>query len=264
MQATIDDRRVSYESVGSGTPVLLMHAFPLNRTMYEQQAAGLSSAGRVITFDFPGVGRSEVAPLTMDAMADVAAKLLDGLKIQKAIVGGVSMGGYVALAFARRHPNRLCGLVLANTRAAADTDEARKGRAETAKVALQDGSSAIADMMLPKLLSDHARKKNHKTVERVRAMIEATPPEVIADLLSAMAERPDSTAMLSEIAVPTLVIAGQEDVLTPADEARDWAAKIPGGKYVEIEKVGHLANLENSEAFNAAIAAFIGVINHAS
>ncbi len=261
MQATIEDRRVGYESLGSGTALVLMHAFPLNRTMYEAQAAALSGKARVITFDFPGVGRSEGAPLTMDGMADLTAKLLDALQISKAVVGGVSMGGYAALAFARRHPDRLAGLLLANTRAASDTDEAKKGRSEMADVALREGAAAIADRMIPKLFSEAARKKQRKVVERTREMIEATPPEVIADLLKALAGREDSTPFLGEIGVPTMVIAGEADVITPAEESRSWASEIPGAEYVEIEKAGHLANLEAPDAFNQAVARLLERVN---
>ncbi|MEZ5361706.1 MAG: alpha/beta hydrolase [Bryobacterales bacterium] len=257
MQATIDDRRVGYDAVGSGVPLLLLHAFPLNRTMYAEQTQGLRDAARVITFDLPGVGRSEPGPLSVDGMADLAAGLLDALQIPRAIIGGVSMGGYAAMAFARRHPERLLGLVLANTRAAADSEEAREGRAEMAKVARDQGPSAIAERMLPKLLGPTALKRNRKLVDRVRAMIEGVPGEVISDLLTALAERADSTPSLAAIDVPTLVIASEDDAVTPASEAREWAQEIPESRYVEIPGVGHLSNLEAPTEFNKAVRSFL-------
>ncbi|MCB1022434.1 MAG: alpha/beta fold hydrolase [Acidobacteria bacterium] len=257
MQATIDDRRVGYDAAGSGVPLLLLHAFPLNRTMYAEQAEGLRDIARVIAFDAPGVSRSEPGPLSIDGLADLAVGLLDALQIPRAVVGGVSMGGYVALSFARRHPDRLLGLILANTRAAADSEEARKGRAETAQVARKQGPGAIAEQMLPKVLGPTALKRNRKLVSRVRAMIEGVPGEVIADLLAALAGRADSTPSLGAISVPTLVIASEDDTVTPAAEARQWAQEIPESRYVEIPGVGHLSNLEAPTEFNQAIRTFL-------
>jgi pimeloyl-ACP methyl ester carboxylesterase len=257
MQATIEDRRVGYDSTGAGVPLLLLHAFPLHRGMYAEQVEGLRGVARVLTLDAPGVGRSEPAPLSIDGIADLAAGLLDALQIPKAVVGGVSMGGYAALAFARRHPDRLLGLILANTRAAADSDEARKGRAEMAAVARAQGPAAIAERMLPKVLGPATLKRNRKLVDRVRQMIESLSGDVIADLLGALAGRTDSTAILSQISVPTLVIASEDDTLTPASEALVWAQAIPGSRYVEIEGVGHLSNMEAPERFNQAVRNFL-------
>ena len=257
MQTTIDDRRVGYDSAGSGVPLLLLHAFPLNRTMFVEQVEGLRDVARVVTPDVPGVGRSEPAPLSIDGIADSAAQLLDALHIQRAVVGGVSMGGYAALAFARRCPQRLLGLVLANTRAAADSDEARQGRAAMAAVARNEGPSAIAERMLPKILGSTALKRNRKLVDRVREMIESIPGEAIAEMLSALAGRSDSTPILPNIDVPTLVIASEEDTLTPASEALQWSMKIPGSRYVEIQGAGHLSNLEAPEKFNQAVREFL-------
>lgn len=257
MQTTIGDRRVGYESHGEGLPLLLLHGFPLDRTMFHDQNLGLAPFARVLTFDVPGVGASEPAPLSMESIADTAAGLLDALGLKRAVVGGVSMGGYAALAFARRHPHRLSGLVLANTRAAADSDTAREGRRETAAAALRDGSDAIARGRMSTILGATARRKNPKLVERVRAMIAGVRPEVIAELAGALGRRLDSTELLERIAVPTLVVCAEEDELTPTGESRAWAVKIPGVDLVEICKAGHLANMEAPESFNAAVAAFL-------
>jgi pimeloyl-ACP methyl ester carboxylesterase len=257
MQTTIDDRRVAYDSAGSGVPLLLLHAFPLTRAMYSDQVEALRDVARVLTLDAPGVGRSEPGPLTIDGIADLAGRLLEALQIPRAVVGGVSMGGYAALAFARRHPDKLLGLVLANTRAAADSDEGRKGRAEMAAVARKEGPSAIAERMLPKVLGATALKRNRKLVERVREMIESVPGDVIADLLGALAGRADSTPILEKIQVPTLVIAAEEDTLTPASEALEWSKLIPASRYVEIQGAGHLSNLEAPDKFNKAVREFL-------
>jgi pimeloyl-ACP methyl ester carboxylesterase len=257
MQTTIEDRRVGYDSAGSGVPLLLLHAFPLNRTMFTEQIDGLRDVARVITPDVPGVGRSESGRLTIDGIAHLAAQLLDALHIQRAVVGGVSMGGYAALAFARLHPDRLLGLALANTRAAADNDEAKQGRVALAAVARNEGASAVAERMLPKLLGASTLKRNRKIVDRVREIIESIPGEAIAEMLAALAGRADSTPFLQRIGVPTLVIASDEDVATPAAEAQDWAKQIPGSRYIEIQGAGHLSNIEAPEKFNHAIREFL-------
>jgi pimeloyl-ACP methyl ester carboxylesterase len=203
------------------------------------------------------VGNSERAKLSIDGMADTAAGLLDALQVRQAVVGGVSMGGYAALSFARRYPDRLQGLILSNTRAAADNDEGRQNRSTMAQLAMSQGSAAIAEQMLPKLLGATSYKKNRKLVDRIREMIETTPPNVIADLLAAMAERADSTDLLASIDVPTLVICGDEDVLTPAEEARQWSAAIPRSTLVVMENAGHLSNLEAPERYNLIVRNFL-------
>lgn len=225
--------------------------------MYAAQGEGLADVARVLAFDVPGVGRSEPTTLSMDSVADCAARLLDALQIERAVVGGVSMGGYASLAFARRRPDRLRGLILANTKPAADTDEARAGRRAMADLALSEGAAAVAEKLIPKILGETARRKNRALVARVREMIEAVPPETIAALLDAMAARPDSTPDLASIDVPTLVVHSEQDALIPPAEARDYAAKIPSSTYVEIPGVGHLANMEAPEAFNRAVREFL-------
>jgi 3-oxoadipate enol-lactonase len=254
MQATIGGRAISYFVEGEGTPLLLMHAFPLNRTMFDAQVRDLSRIAKVIVFDVPGLGQSAPGPVGMDDQARVAADLLDVLKIGKAVVGGVSMGGYAAFSFARIFPERLLGLILADTRPAADTADARAGRQKSAEFVLQHGSAELGKQLLPKLI---AARTDEKIAGEVRAMIEAAPPKVVAELLSAMGSRRDSTDLLSMIKVPTLVICGAEDAITPAEEAREWSSKITGAKYVEIPGAGHLSNLERPDEFNRAVSQWL-------
>ncbi|MDA0204070.1 MAG: alpha/beta hydrolase [Acidobacteria bacterium] len=219
MQATIGGRAVSYFVEGQGTPVLLMHAFPLNQTMFEVQLRDFSRIAKVILFDVPGLGQSAPGPVGIDDQARIAAGLLDVLKIDKAIVGGVSMGGYAAFSFARIFPERLLGLLLADTRPAADTADARAGRQKSADFVLQNGSAELAKQLLPKFVGA-AELADERIAGNVRQMIEAAPPKVVADLLSALGSRRDSTDLLSMIKVPTLVICGEEDAITTAAEAR--------------------------------------------
>ena len=252
MQATIGGRAISYFIQGAGTPLLLMHAYPLNRTMFDAQLRELSRIAKVIVFDVPGLGQSAPGPVGMDDQARIAGELLDVLKIDRAVVGGVSMGGYAAFSFARIFPDRLLGLILADTKPAADNAEARAGRQKSAEFVLQNGSTELAKQLLPKFIAAPAQA-DEKIVSQVRGMIEAAPPKVVAELLSALGSRRDSGDILSRIKAPTLVICGAEDAITPAAEARKWSAKIAGAKYVEIPGAGHLANLERPELFNQAV-----------
>ena len=234
-----------------------MHAFPLDRAMFEPQNKGLADSLRVITFDCPGVGDSQAGPVTMGEIADLGVAVLDSLNIEKAVVGGVSMGGYAAFALERCYPDRLLGLLLANTRPAGDTEQAKAGRRELAAVAQQQGAAAVAERMLPKLLGETTRRERPAVVERVRTIIERTAPETIVRWLDALARRADSTDRLAEISVPTLIIAGEEDSLAPAREAGEWAKRIPGSRFAALPAAGHLPNLETPEAVNAQVKQFL-------
>lgn len=257
MQTTIHHLRIGYDVQGQGIPLLLMHAFPLNRSMFRPQSEGQSTVARVLTFDAPGVGDSEGGPVSMDSIADLGAALLDANRIDRAVVGGVSMGGYAAFAFVRRHAGRLLGLVLANTRPTADSEENRAARREMAALARQQGVVEIADRMLPKLLGETSQRHRPQVVATTRSVIESTDPEAIAALLEALAERADSSDLLERISVPTLVIAGEEDSLAPPDRTAEWARLIPAAQMVVIPQTGHLPNLEMPEAFNAHLEKFL-------
>jgi pimeloyl-ACP methyl ester carboxylesterase len=226
--------------------------------MFAAQRAGLGDSIRLITFDVPGAGESAPGVVSIDGIAAIAAALLDHLGIDKAVVGGVSMGGYAAFAFARRRPERLRGLILANTRAVADTGEGKTARKAMAAVAMEQGASEIANRMIGKLLGETTRRVRPAVVSNVRAMIESTPPETIAMLLDALANREDSTATIGTIDVPTLAIAGEEDTLAPPAETAGWAAQIRGARFVAIERAGHLACLEEPASFNRALKNFAG------
>lgn len=257
MRAHLLGHDIAYDDSGSGIPVLLMHAFPLDRRMFAPQRAALAYSMRLITFDVPGAGDSASGAVSIDGIADIAAALLDHLGIDKAVVGGVSMGGYAGFAFVRRHAERLRGLILANTRAVADTDEGKAARKAMAEVALQQGPAEIANRMIERLLGQTTLRGRPEVVKQVRAMIESTPPETIAMLLEALANREDSTATLGAIDVPTLAIAGEEDPLAPPAETAGWAAQIREARFVRIDRAGHLACLEDPAAFNNTIRDFV-------
>lgn len=247
-----NDAELFYRDEGRGAPLVLLHAFPLSHAMWDAQIQVLSARRRVITPDTRGFGQSTLgsAAPTMDSYADDVAALLDHLGLERVMLGGLSMGGYIAFAFLRRHATRLHGLILANTRALPDSEAARQGRETNAVLAETQGTTPIAEAMLPRLLSPNA---SEAVQQQVRKLILANSGSGIAAALRAMAGRPDSTPQLAEIAVPTLVIGAELDPLIPLDEIRTMAAAIPGSRLEEISGVGHLSNLEAPEAFTAVL-----------
>jgi 3-oxoadipate enol-lactonase len=260
MRVRIGSAEIAYHDRGSGPALLLLHAFPLSLVMWEEQAQSLSTTHRVLRFDARGFGGSSPGgdAFTMERLADDAAALLDALGIEKAVVGGCSMGGYVAFAFARRHPQRLGGLVLQDTRAAADSAEAKTNRATIASRVLAEGAAAAVEVFLPKLLGETSKREQPELVSRVRQWIQAAPPRAIANALHALAMREDSRPTLPVIRVPTLVVVGDEDVLTPPAEAGEMAAAIAAARLERIPRAGHLCNLESPRAFDAALRRFLG------
>ena len=251
---------VEYDDAGHGLPVVLLHAFPLSRALWRPQREALKDTYRVLTPDLRGFGGTSPfdGPPSVERMADDVAALLDALKINVPVVlGGLSMGGYVALAFARRHAGRLRGLILADTKAEADTPEAKANRDKMIAFAGANAPGQVADQMLPKLLGDTTRAERPAVAEEVKALASAQTPAGIIDGLRALRDRPDATPGLGRIAVPTLVVVGGEDTLTPPDVARTLAAGIPGARLVVIEGAGHLANLERPETFNDALRSFL-------
>jgi 3-oxoadipate enol-lactonase len=259
MKATIDGVEIAYEVTGAGPTLLLLHAFPLGLSMWDAQVAALSATHRVVRFDARGFGGSAPGegPLTMERIADDGAALLDLLGIERAVVGGCSMGGYAAFAFVRRHRQRLAGLVLQDTRAGADTAEAMANRAALAARVLAEGAAAAVEAFLPKLVGETTHRERPDLVAGLRERILATSPQGIANSLHGLASRADSRGTLPTIAVPTLVLVGAEDVLTPPSEATTMAAAIPRARLDVIPRAGHLANLESPAAVNAALRAFL-------
>ena len=257
--ATINGLNLAYTDQGRGSPVVLLHAFPQNRAMWTPQVEALSKTNRVIAPDFRGFGESDAPPgsYTLGQFADDIAGLLDHLAIQRAVFVGLSMGGYTLFAFYQKYPDRVKGLVLADTRAQADTEEGRAGRLAMAQTAQARGAGAIADIMLPKLLSPVALQTGPDLVQRVRTTIEQTPISGIVGALMAMAGRPDSVALLAQIACPTLIITGELDGPAPPSDGKLMAERIPGARLEIIQQAGHLANLEQPEAFNRALQLFL-------
>jgi len=258
MQATINGITLAYNDTGRGLPIVFLHAFPLNRTMWAEQESALSSHHRVITIDLRGHGESD-APLwhyTIDQAAGDVRALLDHLSIRQALFVGLSMGGYILLAFYRKYADRVKGMVLADTRARADKPEEKAGRFQMAQVAYKQGPSVIADIMIPKLLSPATIQTRPEIAQRVRTMIEGNQISGIAGDLMAMAERPDSVPLLKQIACPTQIIVGELDQATPPADAKLMAEQIPHARLAIIPNAAHLANLEQPEAFTRLIEEF--------
>jgi 3-oxoadipate enol-lactonase len=245
-----------------GRTILFVHAFPVNASMWLPQFESMAGKHRLVAPDLRGFGHSDPydGSLAMAAMADDLAAMIDRLALGRVILVGLSMGGYIALAFAKAHAEKLAGLVLADTRAAADTDEVRKGRYRLMERARKDGATAVADQMLPKLLSANAHASNPDLVARVRSMIESTPVQTIVAALEGMATREDLRPRLGELSVPVLVIVGSEDTVTPSDEAKEMADAIPGARITKLDGVGHLSNLEGPDEFSRLLLEFVDSI----
>lgn len=252
---------LDFDDDGPGPVVVLLHGFPLNRTMWEAQQTKVGSRYRVIAPDLRGHGHT-AAPdgiYTIDAMADDVIDLLNAMQLKDPVVlGGLSMGGYIALSLVARYPERVRALMLMDTRAGADSTEAALGREELAKK-VEAGRSVrpVVEAMLPKLFSEMTRTHHADRMEPVRHMMEKTPVRAVAGALRGMAARPDRTSDLVQIKVPTLILVGEDDTVTPPAEARAMAEAIPGAQLVIIPKAGHLAPWENPAASNEAILRFL-------
>lgn len=257
---TVNDISIAFLDQGQGVPVVLVHGFPFDHTMWNAQIKTLSGTHRVIAPDLRGFGRSSVTPgrVTMRQFADDLAALLDALDVTEPIVlVGSSMGGYVALAFQRWHGQRLRALVLCDTRALSDTPEMATARWATADQVVRDGPAMLIDTMLPKLFSEKTVTNRPAVVDAVRSVMAGTDREAIAAAARGMAERPDMSETLREIDCPTLVLVGEHDTISPPAEMRDLACDIPGAAFVEIPGSGHMTPVERPAEISAAILAFV-------
>ncbi len=279
-----------YVDRGSGLPLVLIHGFPLDHTMWTEQIDALAGSGperstsgvsplsqagegpgvravsRVLAPDLRGfgcspLGTTEDDKVTMDQFADDLAAWLDALAIREPVVlCGLSMGGYIVFQFWRKFAARLRGLILCDTKAVADTPEGAAGRRSMAERVLREGPAPLMESMLPKLLAETTRQQRPYLVEQLRSVIAAGNPQGIAAAARGMAERPDMTAALGQIRCPTLVMVGQQDVISPPAEMRGLAAAIPGAKFVEIPAAGHMSPLENPVAVSMAVREFLATV----
>jgi len=253
---------MSYEDSCDRVPVLLIHGYPLSNMLWDIQMNDLTDIARMIAPDLRGHGMTDPTepPYSMSLFAEDCAGLLDHLGITgPVVVGGLSMGGYVAFEFCRQYPERVAGLILSATRAGADSAEAKEARDKAAGVAIAEGTAAIAEGMLPKLLAPGNYEAQPDLVNFVREMMQETSEDGVVGALTAMRDRPDSTPDLPALDVPVLILHGQEDQLIPLAEAEVMAAALPRAKLVVVPGAGHLPNLEQPEIFNDAVREFLEI-----
>jgi 3-oxoadipate enol-lactonase len=252
--------KIAYDDVGTGLPIILLHAFPLDRTMWAPQVDPISSAGfRVIALDLPEFGGTtpEKDGFTIDRCADIVASFLQALDIPKAVVVGLSMGGYVAMSIARRHSALLAGMILADTRAAPDVPQARANRDKLIAAVQAKGPVAAVDAMLSNLFSEQTRTTNPAVIERARQIILRQSTSGIVAGLRALRDRPDAAPELHSVTAPLLVLVGEFDTVTPLLAAARIAGNVRKSDLAYIPGAGHLSSLENPEAFNSAVIAFL-------
>ena len=258
----VGDTRLAVRTVGSGMPLLLLHAFPLDHAMWEWQEP-LADHLRLIAADQRGFGGSASAgPQSIAQLADDAAALLDALHVgEPAVVCGVSMGGYVAQHLAVRHPGRVRALVMVDTKLEADTPEARAGRSELAGKVGRLGQSILADAMIPRLLAASPAAANDPrrgAIESaLRRMILAQPVPTIQAALAALGARPDMAEAMGGVRVPTLLVVGEEDAITPVACMERAEAIIDGARLLIVPRAGHLVPMEAPDVFNAAVLEFL-------
>lgn len=257
---TANGVRLAVLDRGQGRTIVLLHGFPLDHTMWRHQVEMLSGQYRVIAPDLRGFGASEAIPgtATMEDMADDTSALLDALEVRQPVVlCGLSMGGYIAWEMMRKYAWRLSALVLCDTRSQPDTPAAANARLETAQRVLGEGMGSLAENMLERLLAPGTRERQHDVVQGLREAMLRANPEGVAAALRGMAARRDATPLLHTIGIPTLVLGGTQDAITPPAEMERMAAAIPGARWVPIPDAGHMAPCENPQAVNRAMADFL-------
>jgi pimeloyl-ACP methyl ester carboxylesterase len=256
----VGETRLQVVDQGTGRPLLLVHGFPLDHTMWRGQIDELSRDYRVLAPDLRGFGRSDVSCgiVTMERFADDLAALLDVLHVDEPVIFcGLSMGGYIAWQFWRRHGRRLAQLILCDTRAAADTPEAVQARQDLAQRVLAEGTEPLVAAMISRLFAQGTRERQPALIDSTTAVIRATAPAGAAAALLGMAQRVDATAWLPQLQLPTLVVCGEEDVIATVTEMRQIAAALPQAQLAVVPACGHMAPLEDAPHVTQLIRTFL-------
>ncbi|MEU1622280.1 alpha/beta fold hydrolase [Streptomyces sp. NPDC005722] len=248
------------EGEGPGTPLVLVHGHPFDRSMWAPQVAAAAAGRRVVVPDLRGYGASEVVPgiTLLETFARDLAALMDHLGVAEAVVGGLSMGGQIVMEFQRLFPGRTTGLLLADTFPGAETEEGRRAREAMAERLVAEGMSGYADYVLDRMIAPRNVTALPGVAAHVLRMMRGTSPEGAAAALRGRALRPDYGAVLAAVRVPTLIVVGRDDVYTPVAEAEAMHAAVRGSRLVVVEGAGHLPNLERPDAFDAALLGFLG------
>ncbi len=252
--------RLAVEDVGTGQPILLVHGFPLNHEMWSAQIDDLATDYRVIAPDLRGFGASEATPgtVSMDQFADDLVGILNALELKEPVtLAGLSMGGYVAFSFWKRHADRLGALILLDTKSAADAPDTAEGRRQSAQAVRDGDMENLISGLMGKVLAPATAVAQPAVAERVHAIMASSDPVGVSAALLGMAERQDWTSSLESIRLPTLVVVGSDDAISPPAEMQQIADAIPGAEFVEIANAGHLSPMENPKAVNAALRAFM-------
>ena len=255
--------KIAFEEYGEGFPVVLLHAFPLSRKMWSPQIEAIRGTGfRLILPDLRGFGETNnFADInSIEDMASDISELLDSLEIELAIIGGLSMGGYVTFSLLRLNPQRFKALILCDTTCTADTDEKRRNRYQLIEKVEEKGAQALIENMLPNLVGEFTKQNNEKLLSELKQMFAETNPQAAIAALRGMAERKDRTEILSEIKIPTVLIFGEDDAITNLETARKMNEQIPFSNLSIIKNAGHYSNLEQPELFNSALLIFLKTI----
>ena len=247
-----------FEEAGAGPAVVLLHGFPLDSRIWKGQRDALASRYRVIAPDLRGFGKSQSREtFTIESLADDVHALLAEIGALPCVLGGLSMGGYVALEYVKKYPTDLRALMLIDTKAEGDTPEGKEARVKMAQLAREKGSAAVAEQMMPKMLAPDADKYRPAVVKELRAIMEACPATTIENALMAMRERRDHSANLPSIAAPTLILVGEADAITPPKVSQAMKDAIPNSQMVLIKGAGHMTPMEQPEQVNQAMMAFL-------
>ena len=263
MKINIGNGFLHYETLGRGTPLLFIHGYPLSGKIWDPQMNALSAHASLISIDLRGHGESYPyeGPYSMDLLANDCKTLLDELNIrEQAVVCGLSMGGYVAMAMYRNFPELFMGMILTSTRPGPDSPEVKSNREIAIHNARQYGAISIADSMLPKLFSPITLSINPDLLNHVHSMMAKTSVQGMVGVLQGMRDRPDSTPLLAKISCPVLIIHGTDDQIIPMKEAELMAQQIPKSQLVKINRAGHLVNLEQPEKYNQALLDFLNTL----
>ena len=256
----VDGAVLDVASDGSGDAIVLLHGFPLTREIWNSQWPELAKTHRVVRPDLRGMGRSNYTdgPYLMETLAGDLAAILDGMSIDRATIVGHSLGGFVALAFARMYTERVERLALVCSRLAADSPEISGFRNDLAdRLERENSIEAAVENYVPKLFSDASLKENPEIVERVRAIARTNFPPGAAAMLRGMAQRSDSYDIAADLAMPVLIVAGAADKVVPLDEAQAMRDAFPAARLAVMERSGHLPMLEEPEALTEALAEFV-------
>ena len=260
-KAPLNGIEVSYQDFGKPgcTPIVLIHAYPMNQLMWESQIPALAEDYRIISYDVRGMGQTTATPFpfTLEILVDDLIALLDHLKITQAVLCGISMGGYISLRTVMRNPERVRGLILCDTMSLADQNIGRLHRHEALQTIQEQGVPAYAEGFSKKVLADWTLQQQPEIVARIKKIVSSHSPFAVSCLTLALVSRFDTTEALAKISVPTLILVGDNDKLIPMENIQLLKDKIPNAELAVLPKAGHMSNVENPEEFNSQLLRFM-------